>query len=313
MAPAVSVVIPTHNRRGLLPIAIRSVLVQTFQDFEVLVVDDASTDATIDLRREFCDSRLRWLQHDTPRGGAAARNTGIVHSRGEYIAFLDDDDEWYPTKLARQMDVILNSPRQVGAVYTGYRIVDRASGAVRERITPSRRGDLHADLLASNPIGGASSVLVRRACLDKVGLFDERLPSLQDRDLWIRIARQFHFDYVEEPLLNYCAHPTRVWTDLEALTTGLERMLEKYGSSPAFRRYSSRRYLEFGVRLCRTAQIRAGRRALLKSIALDPFRVKAYLFVLLTLLGGRTFAAVRDVTAKLLPHGNHVRANVDAR
>src|SRR5262245_27684083 len=219
--PGVSVIIPTHNRAHFLPTALRSVLDQTFQDLEIMVVDDASTDGTPGIRQQFQDPRIHWLRHDSNRGGAAARNTGIANSRGEYIAFLDDDDEWHPEKLARQIEVMRKRPAEIAAVYTGYPAADRATGHVRGRMTPRRRGDLQAYLLKSNPIGGTSSVLLRRACQALVGLFDETLPSFQDRDLWIRISREFHFDYVEQPLLNYFSHPKKVWTNLESLIKGL--------------------------------------------------------------------------------------------
>jgi glycosyltransferase involved in cell wall biosynthesis len=297
--PLVSVIIPTHNRAAFIPTAIASVLNQSLRDFEILVVDDASTDGTGEVRDKFHDARIRWLRHDKPRGGAAARNTGIIHSRGEYIAFLDDDDEWYPDKLARQMEVMLGSEPQVGAVYTGYVIVDRSSGQVLSRMIPRQRGDLSQKLLESNPIGGTSSVLLKNACLEKVGLFDEDLPSFQDRDLWIRISREFHFDYVQEPLLNYFVHPKKVWTNLEALTNGLEIMLKKYGSSPAFRKQCSGRFFAFGVWLCDAGRMAKGQHALLRSIALYPYRIRPYLYLLLTLLGLKVFTMARENKGKV--------------
>jgi glycosyltransferase involved in cell wall biosynthesis len=302
--PQVSVVIPTQNRAAFLPTAIDSVLKQSFQDFELLVVDDASTDGTAEVRDKFHDVRIHWLRHDKPRGGAAARNTGIVHSRGEYIAFLDDDDEWYSEKLARQMEVMLGSQPEVAAIYTGYVIIDRSNRSERGRMIPSQRGNLHNRLLESNPIGGASSVLLKRSCLEQVGLFDETLPSFQDRDLWIRISRDFHFDYVQDPLLNYFVHPKKVWTNLEALTQGLEIMLRKHGSSVAFRKQCSSRYLEFGVKFCEANQIGKGRRALRRSISLYPYRIKSYLYLFLTLLGLKVFTMARENKAKVFPGDN---------
>ncbi|MPZ76519.1 MAG: glycosyltransferase [Deltaproteobacteria bacterium] len=292
--PQVSVIIPTHNRVGFLSTAIGSVLQQSFQNFEMLVVDDASTDETANLRERFPDTRIRWLRHDKPRGGAAARNTGIVHSRGEYIAFLDDDDEWFPEKLARQMEVMLNSAPEVAAVYTGYLVVDRASGKISGRMTPKLSGDLSQALLAANPIGGTSCMLLKRSCLEQVGLFDESLPSFQDRDLWIRISRKFHFDYVPDALLNYYVHGKKVWTNLEALERGLETMLRKYGSSAAFRKSCSGRYLFFGIKFCEADQIGKGKAALLKAIRLDPYRIKPYIYFLLTLLGPKIFMKARE-------------------
>jgi glycosyltransferase involved in cell wall biosynthesis len=309
--PSVSVIIPTHNRAHFLPTALRSVLNQTFQDLEIMVVDDASTDGTPGLRQQYQDPRIHWLRHDSIRGGGAARNAGIANTRGEYIAFLDDDDEWYPEKLARQIEVMRKRPAEVAAVYTGYLVVDRATGQVRGRMIPRLRGNLHADLLKSNPIGGTSSVLLRRTCLDRVGLFDETLPSFQDRDLWIRIAREFHFDYVDQPLLNSFSHPKKVWTNLDALIKGLEIMLEKYGSSPAFRKQCGARYLWFGLRLCEAGQIGRGRQALLKSIALSPYGIKPYLYFLLTLLGSNAFTMARHTMARV--HGEPLPPLTDSR
>ena len=297
--PSVSVVIPTFNRAELLPAAIRSVLNQTFQDFEILIVDDGSSDTTPDIVKTFDDKRIHYIRHAVPRGGAAARNTGIAHSRGEYVAFLDDDDEWYPQKLARQMEVMRKSEPEVAAIYSGYFVVERATGRVCGRMTPKSKGDLSSELLATNPIGGTSCMLVRKDSLEKVGCFDENLPSFQDRDLWIRLSREFRFDYIEEPLLNYYVHPKKIWTNLDALLQGLEIMLGKYGSSVAFRKTSSDRYLFCGIKLCEANQFDKGRRALRRALALNPYAVKPYCYLLLALLGPRTMATVRSRKASV--------------
>ena len=103
--PKVSVVIPTHDRAHLVGRAIRSVLAQTFQDFEIIVVDDCSVDNTKEVVQSLADSRIRYLRHEINRGGSAARNTGIGAARGEWIAFLDSDDEWLPKKLEKQLEM----------------------------------------------------------------------------------------------------------------------------------------------------------------------------------------------------------------
>jgi glycosyltransferase involved in cell wall biosynthesis len=298
--PQVSVIIPTCNRAQLVPTAIQSVLHQTFSDFEVVVVDDASDDCVSEVVKSFNDDRLRFIRHNSRRGGAAARNTGIRNSNGEYIAFLDDDDEWYPEKLARQMELMLRAQPEVAAIYTGYVVVDRDTGRVCCRRIPSERGNLQKKLLESNPIGGTSSMLLKRSCLEKVGLFDENLPSFQDRDLWIRISRDFHFDYVQDPLLNYFLHSEKVWTNLEALTRGLEIMVDKYGSVRSFRKQCSGRYLEFGVRFCEASRMGRGRRALWKSILLYPYNIKPYLYLGLALVGPRLFTIVQEKKAKVM-------------
>ena len=112
--PKVSVIIPTYNRAHLVGRAIRSVLNQTYQDFEIIVVDDGSTDNTEEVVKSFNDPRIRYIRHEKNRGGSAACNTGIRAARGEYIAFQDSDDEWLPEKLEKQMQVFENTPTGVG-------------------------------------------------------------------------------------------------------------------------------------------------------------------------------------------------------
>jgi glycosyltransferase involved in cell wall biosynthesis len=296
----VSVIIPTYNRAQFLAGAVQSVLTQSFKDLEIIVVDDGGSDAAEAVVKGFPDAPIRYLRHARRQGGAAARNTGIQESSGEYVAFLDDDDEWYPEKLARQMHTILASPPEVGGVYTGYFIVDRADGKIHSQMVPTERGDIHSQLLARNCIGSTSSMLLRRSCFDKVGMFDERLQSFQDYDLWIRLARRYQFEFVREPLLKYFVHGEKIWTNSEALTAGLDLMLKKYGYAPAFRRKCSGYYLSLGVQYCDNSRFHAGRRALLRAVRLSPFAMKTYYYLGLALLGAAVFRGAQRAKARLL-------------
>ena len=112
--PIVSVIIPTYNRAHLIDKAIKSVLNQTYQDFEIIVVDDGSTDNTNEVLKNFTDSRIHYIFHTSNLGVSAARNTGIKTSQGEYIALLDSDDDWLPEKLDKQVDVLQNESSEVG-------------------------------------------------------------------------------------------------------------------------------------------------------------------------------------------------------
>src|SRR5262245_40242735 len=215
--PEVSVIIPTHNRACFLRDAITSVLNQTFQEFEIIVVDDASCENTSEVVASFHDKRIRLIRHATNKGGSAARNTGILASTCNFIAFLDDDDEWLPDKLAKQMNIFCSSLAEVGCVYTGCVMVNRDNGRVIDQRIPTKRGNLSKDLLRSNCVGGTSSVLLKKTCLQKVGLFDEMLPRSQDYDLWIRIANEFLFEYVPEPLFKYYVHENKISTNLDAI------------------------------------------------------------------------------------------------
>ena len=291
--PLVSVVIPTRNRAHLLPIAVRSVLDQTFRDLEVFVVDDASEDRTAEVVAGILDPRLRTLRQRVRSGGAATRNVGIRASRGQYVAFLDDDDEWLPEKLELQLELLERAAPKIGVVYSSYQVVDLETGRIIGRKVAEKRGDLAIDLLDRNYVGGTPSVVVRRRLLEQVGLFDEGLPSFQDYDLWIRLSRHCEFDYVGQDLLKCTMHGgKKIWSDLEALDRGIDRMLEKHGTSPHLRRNFASKSLGLGVRFCSQGETGRGRRAILRSIRLDPPQARPYLNLVLSLLGGPAFRVV---------------------
>jgi len=130
--PIVSVIIPTYIRAHVLAKAIQSLLNQTYQDFEIIVVDDGSIDNTEEVVKSFNDPRIRYIRHKENCGGSAARNTGIRAAYGECIAFQDSDDEWLPEKLEKQMQVFENAPAEVGVVYTGFRRIQGRSKAGSE-------------------------------------------------------------------------------------------------------------------------------------------------------------------------------------
>ena len=195
----VSVIIPVFNRPEAVRRAIDSVLTQTCQDFEIIVVDDASTDATPAVVAAFTDPRVRLFRHERNRGGSAARNTGIRASSAPYVAFLDSDDEWLPTKLERQLAVFEGATDEVGLVYAG---VERVyEDGVVSRDVPRSGQNLTRTLLLENVIGETSVGMVRRSVLDQTGVFDESLPSCQDLDLWLRICERFHAVPVSEVLV----------------------------------------------------------------------------------------------------------------
>jgi len=199
MSPKVSVVIPVFNRPAPVRRAIESVLAQTCQDFEIIVVDDASTDGTPAAVEAFGDRRITLIRHERNRGGSAARNTGFRAGSAPYVAFLDSDDQWLPTKLDRQLEVFERSRDALGLVYTG---VERVfpDGSVSRHI-PRRRIDLSTALLTENVVGETSLGMVPRSVLDAVDGFDESLPSCQDLDLWLRICERFSADVVPDVLV----------------------------------------------------------------------------------------------------------------
>ena len=200
-APVVSVVLPTRDRAELLPRAVASVLGQTFSDFELIVVDDASSDATACVVSAFADPRIAYLRLDAPRGPGAARNVGIRAARGKYVAFQDSDDEWLPDKLARQVDVFDGAPREVGLVYSRFVRIDgtRTSETPPAGFQPGDAGTRRA-LLRGNFIG-TPTVMARAECLAGDGLFDEGLRMLEDWELWLRLSRRCESRFIDETLV----------------------------------------------------------------------------------------------------------------
>ncbi len=191
--PTVSVIIPTYNRADIIGEAIRSVQVQTFENWEIIVVDDASKDDTDRVVTSIDDARVRYIKHECNRGGSAARNTGIKHSSGEYLAFLDSDDLWFPKKLENQLKVFWNSSSNVGLVYTGTIIKEGC-----RKLKPYAEGWITNDLLVKNVVGGCSVGMIKKEVISTVGLFDESLPSSQDKDFWLRISKEYRFKYVDD-------------------------------------------------------------------------------------------------------------------
>lgn len=196
----VSAVIITHNRLELLKKAIESALRQTYKDMEIIVVNDNSTDGT----KEYLGSigKIRSINIDAvhSKGGNYARNQGIRHSRGEYIAFLDDDDEWLETKIEKQVQVLEASP-EYGMVYA--RRINSCEG--RETLDKEKgllSGDLSQECFTKT-ICTSSGMMVRRELFSQIGLFDENLKFWQDFELNIRIANACKIGYISEPLFLY--------------------------------------------------------------------------------------------------------------
>ena len=207
--PAVSVIIPAFNRANSIRIAVESVLRQSFTDFELLVVDDGSTDGTLKALNDIADPRLRCLSNTSNMGASAARNTGIRAARGEWIAFQDSDDEWLPEKLARQMVRLRDAGPETVACYCGMVIVDRPAGATRMNlrywppasIVDNIEGNISRAILVHSLVS-TQTLVARRSALQAIGGFDEALPALEDWDCAIRLSRLGPFAFVDEPLVH---------------------------------------------------------------------------------------------------------------
>jgi glycosyltransferase involved in cell wall biosynthesis len=183
----------------MLEDALTSVLNQTYEDFEVIVVDDGSPEALEHVVKQFNDDRIDYYRLQKNQGANVARNTGIEKSTGEYLAFLDDDDRWEPTKLEEQIRILDDNP-SIGVVYTGQRFIDDDQNTMKIR-TPNKSGNVKRYLLKGGYIGGFSSVIVRQQLVSTAGKPDSDLPILQDTEWWLRLSQETQFASIKKPLV----------------------------------------------------------------------------------------------------------------
>lgn len=212
--PTASVILPTYNRSEVIGRAIESVLGQSFDDFELIVVDDCSSDRTEEIVQSYEDPRLEYISHELNRGGSAARNTGINNSVGEYIFFIDSDDTWHPTKLSRQIKYIETQPEGTVAVYC---LVERTEGfkkharsklrsllPIGPAITEGKEGDkeIIRDILRMRfQLGGASTLGVKSDVVRQIEGFDESFERHQDWEFLIRVLKRGKISCVDERLV----------------------------------------------------------------------------------------------------------------
>ncbi|HEC65389.1 MAG TPA: glycosyltransferase family 2 protein [bacterium] len=298
--PTVSVVIPTYNRAHLIGRAIQSVLDQTYQDFEIIVVDDGSRDNTCEVINDFDDERIRYIRHQGNRGGAVARNTGIKAARGEYTAFQDSDDEWLPEKLKKQMEIFKNVSSKVGVVYTGFwKLGNNKKIYKPQSWVTQKEGDIHKELLNGNFVTTQSAV-VKKTCFRKTGMFDERLPCLQDWELWIRISKYYHFKCIDEPLLVSYYTPDSIYADKDARIVALELILEKhFGDFKKNRRSLASYQYSIGNLLRENGKTSQAKGYFLRALKSYPLNSKYLVGALVLLFGENTYNRVVRLKRKI--------------
>ena len=205
--PTVSVIIPTYNRVHFLGETIQSVLNQTYRDFELIIADDGSTDNTEQLVKSFGSDRIKYIQLKKNSGSSAVpRNTGLKAATGKYIALLDSDDTWLPDKLKLEVNFLDTHP-SIGLVYSDYTYFGSRGSSEKTGFESKLpvSGFVLKEMFLNNPII-SDTVLVRKLCFEKVGLFDESIVQCGDLDMWLRIAVCFEIGYVDVPLARYRLH-----------------------------------------------------------------------------------------------------------
>lgn len=302
--PLVSVIIPTHNRPDRLIEAIRSVDEQSYTNIELIIVDDAS-DAQIKeiINKQELDNipSIKYHKFNENKGANAARNKGIDMSEGKYLAFLDDDDRWKKNKIRKQVEVFESSEAKVGVVYTGLGYYENGD-LVRERL-PSVCGSITKNLLTGDFVSPFSAIMVKRSVINEAGKLDERFPSMQDRDWYIRISKWYDFKPITEPLtIHRVGHSDQItynYYDKKNISIPLlikkhQHLSKEYGLLAEYR-MKSWLYSLLAGNAMNVEEFSDARIWSLKSIVAYPLNHKSY-YQLLAVIGGKyTYRSIKRV------------------
>jgi glycosyltransferase involved in cell wall biosynthesis len=289
MSPLVSIVIPTYNRSHTLGRAIQSVLNQTLKDFELIIVDDGSTDETNSVLGTFESSDQIKIILQPHAGSAAACNRGIRVARGRYIAIHGSDDEWAPENLTKAVEALEHAGPQVGVFYSDmWRIMPDGSSLYHHAPAQVRRGQLiNEDTREFAVFGiGSGAAVIKKECYDTVGLFDELMPRFLDLELFIRLADKFDFLHHPEPLVRW-TYGKGISSDHQAFAISKLYLLEKYRRRlKRHKRFLARQYLETALAFESIDDMPESFRLVSKAILADPSIFKE----------ARAAFQIRDVT-----------------
>jgi len=251
----ISVVIPAYNAQHTILETINSVLQQTFSDWELIVINDGSTDKTLEVLETIKDARLKVYSYENG-GLPTARNRGIDLAKGEFISFVDADDLWTPDKLELQLQA-LEQNLSAGVAYSWTICMDNNGNSFHPGVAESFQGNVYANLLVGNFIASGSNVLIRKQAIESVGYFDENLKSCEDWDYWLRLATQWDFVVVPKPQIIYRLSPGAMSSKLDVMEKYQTLVLERaFASAPLELQYLKNQgfayiYL-FMTRLCLT-------------------------------------------------------------
>ena len=290
--PLVSVVIPAYNAADLTVETVESVLAQTYSDVEVIVVDDGSTDHTRPAMSPF-GSRISYIYKENG-GACSARNAGLRASRGEYVAFLDCDDLWLPTKAERSVAALQAYP-EAGMVFTSCLIVDGSGETIDEYRKPVNPADVHSDLLRGNFIP-APTVVMRRKSVDEIGLFDEHIFVPADWDYWLRMSAGFPVCYVDESLSKYRFSSNYSIRNVERSLEEIEYVLKKHldldspSGEQVRRDVLGQACLDFALSFRTIGELRDARRLVRRAVGCRPSGWRVYAHFAASLLGHRIWS-----------------------
>ncbi len=308
--PRVSIVLTCYNHLRHLKIAIDCIRAQTYTDYEIVALDDGSTDGTREwlaqLQREDPGLPLHLYFNEQNIGTYATLNRGLEVSTGEFIAEFNDDDVWLPTKLEKQV-AMLDAHPEIGLVHTGGYFIDDEGNELEENPLKfawpkTSTGDVLLELVPHNKII-ASSVMSRRECFEKVGKFNTEYFGSGDWEMWYRIAEQFHIGHIDEPLTLYRVHAGSASHYTEKIARDDVRIREWMAeripgyTAKGYDQATLRKLQSHVLACCGTSRIwlgepQQGRRHYVESIKLTPMRIKSYLRLAASFLPRKWFRAL---------------------
>ena len=228
----ISVIIPVYNGEKTIRETIDSVIKQTFDNFELIVINDGSTDSTLDIVNSIQDSRIKVFSYDNA-GQSASRNWGISLAKGEYISFIDADDLWTPDKLESQLQALQENP-QAAVAYSWTDWIDEAGEPWGRGIHISESGDVYGKLLLNDFVANGSNVLIKSEALKEVGGFETSLIPAEDWDMWIRLASRYHFVVVPSPQILYRVYTSSCSGNIWKMESSSLRIIEKaFANAPS--------------------------------------------------------------------------------
>lgn len=290
----VSVIIPTYNREKTLLRAVYSVLNQTYKDIELIIVDDNSNDGTERLINSIKDSRINYIKHDRNVGGSAARNTGILAATGEYVAFQDSDDEWFPDKLSEQIDCI--KKYKVDIVFCAYTRVSEYEEEIIPNLEMTLSDHSIYNLLLWKNFIGTPTVLLKSECFNEKLLFDSSLPRYQDWDLWLRLSSKYSFKFLKKSLVRAYIQNDSISKNEAAAVISYERILNK-NSENIFKNKSMLAYYYKTIGLtCFSAgeTMRSkGVKYLIKVVKMSPLSIEAWSDLIFSVINYRMYIKLK--------------------
>ncbi|MBF2016537.1 MAG: glycosyltransferase [Rivularia sp. T60_A2020_040] len=227
---SISVIVPLFNGERTIEETIKSILNQTFSNIEVIIINDGSTDATLEIVANILDSRIQIFSY--PNAGlSASRNRGISQAKGEYISFIDADDLWTADKLELQWQALQSNP-QAAVAYSWTDYIDESGKFIKSGRRIKVNGDAFSKLLVTNFLENGSNPLIRQQALEKVGGFDESLAAAEDKDMWLRLAADYEFVCVEKAQILYRISTNSMSSNLKRQETASLKVIERAFNYP---------------------------------------------------------------------------------